>query len=72
MSLRLASNVWLTGLRGLLTPVLGVVLIHYLESLAPGRGVYAMLLPLSLTLLGWFWFIRLHAELQRRPPDLEP
>ena len=49
-------------------PVLGVVFIHFLESQAPGRGAYAMLLPLGLTLTGWAWFIRLHRELRSRQP----
>jgi hypothetical protein len=71
-SLYMATHVWLTGLRGLVTPVLGVVLIQFLEWVGPGRGVYAMLLPLTLTLLGWFWFIRLHVELRKRPPGPEP
>jgi hypothetical protein len=66
-SLYMATHVWLTGLRGLVMPVFGVVFIQYLESRAPGYGAFAMLLPLSLTLAGWGWFIRLHRELQTRP-----
>jgi len=69
-SLYMATHVWLTGLRGLVTPLLGVLLIQLLESISSGRGVYAMLMPLLLTLLGWFWFIRLHVELRKRSvPD---
>ena len=64
----MATHVWLTGLRGLLMPVLGVAFIQFLELQAPGRGVYAMLLPLGLTLVGWIWFIRLHLDLRRRQP----
>jgi hypothetical protein len=65
-SLYMATHVWLTGLRGLVMPVLGVVFIHLLESQAPGRGAYAMLLPLALSLMGWAWFLRLHRELRNR------
>ncbi|MFC1606278.1 hypothetical protein ACFL33_05400 [Pseudomonadota bacterium] len=65
-SLYMATHVWLTGLRGLVMPVFGVVFIHYLESRVPGHGAFAMLLPLSLTLAGWGWFIRLHRNLQKR------
>jgi hypothetical protein len=65
-SLYMATHVWQTGVRGLLMPVLGVVFIQYLESLSAGRGAYALLLPLGLTLLGWGWFTRLHLELQKR------
>jgi len=67
-SLYMATHVWLTGLRGLITPIMGVVFIHLLESYAPGTGAYAMLLPLWLTLAGWAWFIRLHIGLRRREP----
>jgi len=65
-SLYMATHVWLTGLRGLIMPVAGVLFLQYLESRLPGHGAYAMLLPLSLTLVGWGWFIRLHRELRRR------
>ena len=68
-SLYMATHVWLTGLRGLLMPVLGVVFIQFLELQAPGRGVYAMLLPFALTVAGWIWFMRLAAELRRRQPQ---
>lgn len=65
-SLYMATHVWLTGLRGLIMPVFGVVFIHYLESRSPGHGAFAMLLPLGLTLVGWGWFIHLHRNLQKR------
>lgn len=65
-SLYMATHVWLTGLRGLVAPVVGVMAIGWLESAAPGRGVYAMLLPLLLNLAGWSWFITLHRELRAR------
>jgi hypothetical protein len=67
-SLYMATHVWLTGLRGLVMPVIGVASILLLESIWPGRGAYATLLPLGLTLLGWGWFIRLHLELRREKP----
>lgn len=65
-SLYMATHVWLTGLRGLIMPVLGVVFIQFLESFSPGHGAYAMLLPFGLTLAGWSWFIRLHRDLKLR------
>ena len=68
-SLYMATHVWLTGARGLLMPVLGVLFIQLLETAWPGKGVYAMLLPFTLTVLGWGWFIHLHRELQTRGPD---
>ena len=65
-SLYMATHVWLTGLRGLIMPVLGVVFIQFLEWFSPGHGAYAMLLPFGLTLAGWSWFIRLHRDLKLR------
>ncbi len=67
-SLYMATHVWLTGARGLVSPVLGVLFIQLLESAWPGRGVYAMLLPLALTVLGWSWFIHLDRELRSGGP----
>jgi hypothetical protein len=67
-SLYMATHVWLTGLRGLVMPVLGVLLIQFLESTRPGSGVHAMVLPVFLTLLGWGWFAWMHFELQKRSP----
>lgn len=61
-SLYMATHVWLTGLRGLVAPVLGVACINLLESAGAGLGVYAMLLPLALNLSGWAWFVHLHRE----------
>lgn len=66
-SLYMATHVGLTGLRGLVMPVLGVLLIQGLETIAPGQGAWAMLIPLLLTLLGWSGFVRLHRELVGRP-----
>jgi hypothetical protein len=65
-SLYMATHVWLTGLRGLIMPVLGVVFIQFLEWFSPGHGAYAMLLPFGLTLAGWSWFIHLHRDLKLR------
>ena len=65
-SLYMAIHVSLTGLRGLLMPIIGVILFQYLESISTGYGVYAMLLPLSLCLLGAGWFVYLHFERRRR------
>lgn len=64
-SLYMATHVSLTGVRGLLMPIAGVVFLRYLESLQPGLGAYALLLPLSLTLAGTLWFVHLHRERRR-------
>ncbi|HET6591667.1 MAG TPA: hypothetical protein VFG48_02010, partial [Xanthomonadales bacterium] len=65
-SIYMATHVWLTGLRGMVMPLVGVAFILFLESRWPGHGAYATLLPLGLTICGWGWFIRLHLELSGR------
>jgi MFS family permease len=64
-SLYMAIHVGLTGLRGLLMPILGVAFYQYLEATAPGSGIYATLLPLTLAGLGSAWFVYLHFERER-------
>lgn len=64
-SLYMAIHVSLTGLRGLLMPIVGVAFIQYLESVSPGAGAYAMLLPLLLCFLGSCWFVFLHFDRQK-------
>jgi MFS family permease len=61
-SLYMAIHVSLTGLRGLFMPIVGVAFFQYLESVSPGHGAYAMLLPMALCLLGSFWFVYLHFD----------
>ena len=65
-TLYMAIHVGLTGLRGLLMPVLGVSFYQYLKSVDPASGIYATLLPLSLSILGSFWFVFLHFRRKRR------
>jgi len=65
-SLYMAIHVSLTGFRGLIMPIVGVAFMQYLESTSPGHGVYAMLLPLLLCLLGSCWFVYLHIDRERR------
>lgn len=64
-SLYMAIHVSLTGLRGLVMPILGVTLFQWLESRTPGYGAWAMLLPVSLTTLGAFGFVWLHQQKKR-------
>jgi len=53
----MAVHVTLTGLRGLLMPIVGISLYQWLETHSPGQGKYALLLPLSLTTLGAVMFV---------------
>jgi len=58
-SLYMAIHVTLTGIRGLLAPLLGVAFYQYLDSLGPGLAPWALALPLLLSLAGSIWFVRL-------------
>lgn len=49
----------LTGLRGLLAPVLGITIHQGVEARWPGAGRWALLVPLSLTLAGTLGFAAL-------------
>lgn len=64
-SVYMATHVSLTGVRGLVMPIVGVGFLRYLESGQPGLGAYALLLPLTLTLAGTLWFVHLHRERRR-------
>ncbi len=52
----MAVHVTLTGLRGLIAPLVGIGFYQWLESLKPGYGQYALLLPLLLSTLGGILF----------------
>lgn len=69
-SLYMATHVSLTGVRGLVSPLIAVSFMQFLESLRPGLGAYGLLLPLTLTLAGALWFVHLHR--QRRRQGLAP
>jgi len=53
-------HVTLTGIRGLLAPLVGVGLYGFLEARRPGLGVWSMALPLVLTSAGALGFYTLH------------
>ncbi len=61
----LGLHVSLTGLRGLIAPLIGVWLYGAIDALAPGRGPLALLLPLTLTTLGTIGFARFHRDHRR-------
>ena len=65
-SVYMGIHVSLTGMRGLLMPIVGVAFFEYLESISAGYGAYAMLLPVFLCTLGGCWFIYLHFDRQKR------
>jgi len=48
----MAIHVTLTGIRGLITPIIGIALYQWLESSSLGLGQYALILPLAMTTFG--------------------
>jgi hypothetical protein len=52
----MAVHVSLTGLRGLIAPLIGVGAYQWLESVQSGYGKFAMFLPLLLTTTGGILF----------------
>lgn len=64
-TLYMSIHVTLTGVRGLIAPLVGVGLYQWLESIEPGRGRFVLLFPFTLTLAGAITFVVL-ARLKRR------
>lgn len=64
-TLYMSIHVTLTGVRGLIAPLIGVGLYQALENLAPDAGRYVLLFPLTLTLSGAITFVLL-ARRRRR------
>jgi hypothetical protein len=58
----LGLHISLTGLRGLVAPLIGVWLFGALERIEPGLGSWALLLPLALTASGSLGFRLLHRD----------
>lgn len=53
----MAVHVTLTGIRGLIMPLVGIGLYQWLESYSVGQGKYALILPLVLTSIGAVLFV---------------
>jgi len=53
----MAVHVTLTGVRGLVMPLVGIALYQWLETLTLGAGQYALILPLSMTTAGAVLFV---------------
>jgi len=64
----LGLNVALTGIRGLIAPLIGVWLYTTLDSWRPGSGHWSLLLPVGLTLAGAIGFSLFHRDFRRRTP----
>lgn len=64
-TLYMGIHVTLTGLRGLIAPLLGVLVYQQLETMAEGGGRFVLLFPFTLTLGGAVTFVIL-ARWRRR------
>jgi hypothetical protein len=64
-SLFMSIHVTLTGMRGLLMPLIGVMVYQYMENAEPGLGAWSMLLPFTLSFTGTCWFVWLNLERKR-------
>jgi len=62
----MAIHVMLTGLRGLIMPLIGVGFYEVLATWWPAYEAWALLLPLTLSLAGAFIFVAFHLQLIRR------
>ena len=58
-------HVTLTGVRGLVAPVVGMACYELLETWRPGLGAAAMLLPLGLVIAGAFGFVSMRGMATR-------
>ena len=67
-TLYMSIHVTLTGIRGLIAPLVGVGVYQWLESIEPGRGRFVLLFPFMLTLAGAVTFVVL-ARMKRRETD---
>ena len=59
-------HMMLTGIRGLLAPVIGVSLYEILEALDAGSGAWTLALCLALTLIGALGFVAMRDAVHGR------
>jgi hypothetical protein len=55
-------HVTLTGVRGMLAPPIGMLCLEGLESVRPGLGIAALLIPFTMVTAGAFGFVRMRAS----------
>lgn len=70
-TLYMGIHVSLTGVRGLIAPIVGVALYQALERTAPGQGRFVLLFPALLTLAGAITFGVLARKRRREESNLE-
>ena len=64
-------HVTLTGLRGILAPIIGVSLYEILEWVRPGAGAWTLALCLGLSTTGAVWFVLMRQSLSGRGCEAE-
>ncbi len=67
-SLYMGVHVTLTGIRGLLAPIIAVSLYEVLESARPGAGPWVLALCLALNVTGALWFVMMRDDLSVPTP----
>lgn len=65
-SMYMGVHVTLTGIRGLIAPLTGVWVYHFLETWQAGYGRWVLVVPLCVTTLGAFGFVRMSRDMKRR------
>lgn len=68
-SLYMSVHVTLTGLRGLIAPLIGVAFYQYLDDIDPQLAPWALALPMVLATAGSLWFVYLNHERNRRSEE---
>lgn len=63
-ALYMGVHVTLTGIRGLFTPVIGVLIYELLEWYSPGAQRYSLVLPWLLSASGALWFVLMARKLR--------
>ncbi len=64
-------HVTLTGIRGLLAPIIGVTVYETFEWLKPGAGAGVFAICLALTVIGAVWFVLMRRTLTGRGCDAQ-
>jgi len=70
-TLYMGIHVTLTGIRGLIAPLVGIGLYQGLQAWQPGAGRFVLLFPFTLTLTGAITFVMLARMRRRESPQLQ-
>ena len=65
----MAVHVTLTGIRGLVAPIIGVSLYEIFDAIAPGTGPWSLAVCLTLTVMGAFGFVFMRRSIEGRGHD---